>query len=181
MHRNTRLRHKSLGFFFSRLLILGTTGWQGYVQDVALLPKLGGWVEIQDYNFGWYIHGLPCSDKWDWAKAIFKAAKQKGLDLNRWSKIKGYMARAGPVDVQRREFRVPAGTWPAEARPETRQIGEHSAREYPTMCYDAIPRMLGGLGHSAEEIEDLRQEGEKVPRDRGRKRDTILCHCYQEP
>ena len=161
MKQDPVLRPNSLDFVFSRLLILGMTDWAGYVQDMASLLQPGGWIEMQDYDFVWYSHGKPVSQDWGWVQAVFKAAKKKGLDLNCGVNVEKYMKQAGLVDVQKREFRLPAGTWDVEKRPETRRIGEHSAREYPMLYYHAIPKMLMGMGYSAEEIEGFREESKR--------------------
>ena len=161
LKHDARLRPNLLDFVFSRLLILGMTDWEGYVKDMASLVKPGGWVEMQDFDFVWYLHGKPCSGEWGWVQAVFKAARRKGLDLNCGVNIEGYMKQAGLVDVQTREFRLPAGTWAVDERPETRRIGEHSAREYPMLYYHAIPKMLEEMGYGAEEIEAFREESKR--------------------
>lgn len=156
-----RLRPNSIDYVFSRLLVLGMTDWEGYVREMASLLRPGGWVEMQDFSLVWYLNGNPVSEEWHWMQALIKATRINGLDLHAGSNIKGYMQRAGLVDVKAREFRQPVGTWAINERPETKRIGEHSTREYPSMFYHAIPKMLSGMGYEAEEIEGFREECKK--------------------
>ena len=157
LHTDPRLALGTADFAFNRLLVLGMTDWPGYVRDVALLLKPGGWAEMQDYALEWYLHGQPCPQS-SWLGALAKAAAVKGWDLHCGRNIGGYMQAAGLVDVQLREYRVPFGTWAVKERPETRRIGEHIVKEVGTLYWHAIPKMLGGMGYEEGEIEGFREE-----------------------
>ena len=109
-------------------------------------------------DFVWYQDGKLDSDKWGWVPPYFKEAERKGLDVLCGSHMKGYLERAGLVDVQVREYRIPFGTWAAEERPETRRIGAHAAREYGMVQHHAIPKVLEGLGYGENEIKEFQDE-----------------------
>ncbi|KAL9617411.1 MAG: hypothetical protein Q9204_008486 [Flavoplaca sp. TL-2023a] len=150
-----RLAVESTDFVFSRLLVLGMTDWQGYVKDMMSIVRPGGWVEMQDLVIELYLHGSHCSGDWEWMKAIYTSADKKGLDLQCGKNIKRYMEEAGLEDIVVKEYRMPFGTWLAGERPETRTIGEHTAREYGMLYYHAIPKMLQGTGYTEERLEEF--------------------------
>ena len=156
--RDERLSAGSLDFVFSRLLILGMTDWQGYMGKIVSALRRGGWVEIQEHAMEWYLNGKHCSSGWSWVTAMEKAAERKGQDLRCGKNAKDYMERAGLVDVQVTEYRLPVGTWAAHDRPETEHIGVHSANENGMLHYLAIPRMLDGMGYSESEMEHFREQ-----------------------
>ena len=151
----------STDYVFSRLLILGMTDWQGYLNDVASLLQSGGWAEMQEYDLDWYLHGSLCSTSWSWLSAIRKQAAHKGWDYSCGSNIKTYMERAGLVDVQQTVYRVPMGPWLATETPETRRIGEHAAKEYGMLYHHGIPKILHGAGYEKEEIEAFQAESKQ--------------------
>ena len=157
LNRDARLVSESADFVFSRLLVLGMTDWAGYVRDMASILRPGGWVEIQDFALDWYLHGSCCSGEWEWLNALFLAAQKKGWDLRCGRNAKEYMQQAGLVDISVKEYRLPMGTWLVGERPETKRIGEHSAREYGMLYYFAIPKMLQGMGYTEEKIEQFRR------------------------
>ena len=157
LNRDVRLASESADFVFSRLLVLGMTDWMGYVRDIASVLRPGGWVEIQDVDLDWYLHGSCCSGEWEWLKALYLAAQKKGWDLRCGRNVKEYMQQAGLVDISVKEYSVPMGTWLVGERPETRRIGEHTAREYVTMYYHAIPKILQGMDYTEEKIEEFRR------------------------
>lgn len=152
---NPRLAPGSTDFIFSRLLTLGMTDWAGYVRDMVSLLRPGGWVEMQDYSLDWYMHGSNCSEEWEWLKALFLAAQQKGWDLRAGRNIPLYMQEAGLLDISVVTYRVPIGTW--LERLESKRIGEHAAREYGRLYYHAIPKMLQGMGYTKEKIEEFQR------------------------
>ncbi|MCJ1377794.1 hypothetical protein MMC17_000890 [Xylographa soralifera] len=151
-----RFAPASFDFVFNRLLVCGITDWPAYVRAVAGLLRPGGWAEMQDLNYAHYRNGRLCSADWAWMQAVYRGAAHKGLDVECGSHIRGYMEAAGLVDVRVREFRIPYGTWEAGERPETRHIGEHTARENWILYYHMIPRLVEGLGYEQEEVERLR-------------------------
>lgn len=156
INNDEHLAFGSTDFVFSRLLVLGMTDWPGYVRDMASLLRPGGQLEAQDFVVEGYLYGDCCSVDWEWLNALKFAAKQNDLDLQCGRNIKGYMEMAGLVDIKVREYRLPLGTWLAEENPETRRIGEHAAREYGMLYYNAVPKMLQDMGYAEEKIEDLR-------------------------
>lgn len=152
IHKDSRLKFSSVDYIFSRLLILGMTGWQNYVDDMVSLLKPGGWAEMQDYDLDWYLNGEHCSDTWPWLVALRKQALKRGWDLNCGSNIKVYMEKAGLINVQQKRYSLPFGTWMINERPETERIAKHAAREYGMLYHHAIPKMLEGAGYSEEDI-----------------------------
>ena len=153
-----RLSGSSLDFVFSRLLVLGMTDWQGYMTDIASALRPGGWVEIQENSQEWYLNGKLCSSEWSWVTAMEKAAERQGRDLRCGRNAKDYMERAGLVDVQVTEYRIPVGTWAVRERPETERIGTLSANKNGMLHYHAISKMLDGMGYSESEMERFREE-----------------------
>lgn len=109
MNNDPRLEVSTVDYIFSRLLILGMTGWQDYIDGVVSLLKPGGWVEMQEYDLDSYLNGERCSDTWPWLVALKKQAVKRGWDLNCGSNMKTYMEKAGLVDVQQKRFHMPSG------------------------------------------------------------------------
>ena len=153
-----RLSPSTASFIFSRLLILGMADWPGYIRDMTSLLQSGGWIEMQEFVFELYRHGKCCSAEWGWLRALHEAAEKRGWDLRCGGRGEEYMKQAGLVDVQAIEYRIPMGTWAVEARPETRRIGGHAAREYGPLYHQALPKLLDGMGYSEAEIEKFREE-----------------------
>ena len=136
-----------MDFIFSRLLILGMTDWQSYVNDVVPLLKPGGWVEMQEYDYDWieYPDGNVCSKSWGWLAAMRKQAKKKKWDFNCGTNMKTYLEKAGLVSIHVMHYQVPNGTWTIHERPETERMGMHSAREYESLFHHAIAKILDGV------------------------------------
>lgn len=156
---DARLARGRADFVFSRLLIAGMADWRGYVRDMASLLRPGvGWLEIQDLALDWYLDGSLVSDSWEWLRALFCAAENKGWDLRCGRNAKGYMEEAGLVDVEVKEYRLPMGDWLVKTQPETRKIGENAAREYGMLYWHAIPRILKGMGYHEERIQEFRRQ-----------------------
>lgn len=152
------LAANSADYVFNRLLLLGMTDWQKYVNDVASLLKPGGWAEMQDLDEDFYLNGERCSDTWPWLIALRKQSLKRGWDLNCGSNIKSYMERTGLVNIQQKRYRLPFGTWLVDERPETEWIGKHAAREYGMLYHYAIQKMLEGAGYSEEDIRGFQAE-----------------------
>ncbi|KAL8893336.1 MAG: hypothetical protein Q9192_005369 [Flavoplaca navasiana] len=150
-----RLGPGSTDFIYSRLLVLGMTDWAGYIRDMASLLHSDGWIEVQDYSLDWYMNGVHCSKEWEWLKALFLAGEQKGWDLRAGRNTQAYMQQAGLVDVSVMTYRVPMGPW--LAGPGTKRIGEHAAREYGPLYYQALPKMLQGMGYTKEKLSCLQE------------------------
>lgn len=169
--QDPRFLSNSTGYVFSRLLICGMTGWQDYVNDMTTLLKPRGWLEMQEYDLDWYSYedGMVESNLWSWLAAFRKEAEKQGWDFNCGSNIKGYMETAGLVDVQRIHYQVPNGTWLASAKPETKRIGAHAAREYGTLYHHAIAKALE-KSHSKEAISGFQAEIAVTLGDNERKR-----------
>lgn len=157
LNHDARVALGTADLVFSRLLVLGMTDWAGYVRDMASLVRSGGWVEMQDVALEWYLDGVCCSGEWEWSKALALAAEKKGWDPHCGRNLKGNMHEAGLVDISVREYSIPMGTWMVGERPETRRIGEHTAREFGMVYYHAIPKMLQGMGYAEEKIEEFRR------------------------
>jgi len=113
---------------------------------------------MQDATYEWYRDGKVCTADWAWLRAMREVAPRRGWDIECGRNIAGYMKDAGLVDVTVREFRVPYGTWAVGERPETKRIGEHSARENPGLYHFMIERMLEGEGYGREEIRAFQRE-----------------------
>ena len=83
--------------------------WLGHVRDVFAMVKLGGWVEMQDFEEVFYLHGkrLEGEAEWRWLKEFRKGTKAKGKDLDYGKNTKQYMLDAGFVDVDASQPEVP--------------------------------------------------------------------------
>lgn len=90
---------KSTDYIFQRLLIYGMTHWQRYIQQMARLLRLGGWIEVHDYAAVWYRDGIVISEDWQWLRAMRRGAEILGLDLDIGLNAKQYLENAGFVDV----------------------------------------------------------------------------------
>ena len=154
-----RLSPGTADLIFHRLLIGGMTDWPGYILDMAKLLRPGGWFEVHDQAYPWYIGDHDCSPDWKWIQAMRRGADQIGLDLDCGSNAKGYMENAGLVDVQVFRYILPSGSWLAKQMPETRLIGELQVRDVrPMISKYALPGMTRGLGFSEEEMRVLQEE-----------------------
>ena len=168
VNSDPRLTSSSVDYAFSRLLVLGMTDWQGYVKEVARLLRPGGLFEVQDLSLEWYVRGRLTSHTWPWLNALRSRAETVGWDLDCGRNAASYMTTAGLVDVQQIQYQLPYGSWMAdgEGKEETRAIGRHSAREYGTLYYHGVPKMLEGARYGAEMVKkfqhdatrDLREE-----------------------
>lgn len=67
------------------------------------------------------------------------------------------MEQAGLANVKVVEYKTPIGTWEAETRPETRNLGAHFSTWMVEFYWHVIPRLVGD-GKSAEEIERFRTQ-----------------------
>lgn len=107
--KDERLKFGSMDLVYSRLLLCDMTDWPGYVCDMHTMLKPGGWAEFGDCVEDVFYADDRCqpSEEWEWLRAIRKGGLQKGLDLDCGSNIPGHIERAGFVDVQRWEYRVP--------------------------------------------------------------------------
>ena len=158
-----RLTPSSFEYAFSRLLVLGMTDWQGYINDVAGLLRPGGWFEVQDLSLEWYFHHRLISDTWPWLNALRARADIVGWDLDCGRNVASYMTTAGLIDVQQIQYQLPYGSWMAdcEGKEETRAIGKHSAREYGMLYYHGVPKMLEGAGYGAEVVEKFQNDANR--------------------
>ena len=138
------------------------TDWARYIKDVvALRLKPGGWAEVQDLDYVFWLHGQACSGEWRWLKALRKGALRKDLDLDCGSNAAKYMREAGLVDVRVQEYGIPFGKWATKDRPETERLGAHQVREMPGIFWNMIPRVVEGLGLPEEEVKELQMESRK--------------------
>ena len=153
-----RLSSSSVDFVFSRLLMMGMSDWPGYVRDMAILLRPGGWIEVQEFVIDAFLNGEYCSAGWKWLQALHKAAENRGWDLRAGKHVKVYMEQAGLVEVQAIEYRIPWGTWASGERPETKWIGAHAATEYGAWFNQALPKVLSGTEYTKAEIEDFQTD-----------------------
>jgi trans-aconitate methyltransferase len=70
MGSDSRMPHGAGDFVFNRLLLCGMADWPGYVRDVFAIVRPGGWVEMQDFEEMFYLHGKKLEDEpeWRWLK-----------------------------------------------------------------------------------------------------------------
>jgi len=86
--------------------------------------KPGGWVEIVEHSVE------PTSDDGtvgpdhfyqEWGKTVIKCGEKVGKSFRIWKEAKGYMERAGFVDVTEVYYKWPINGWPTD--PRMREIG----------------------------------------------------------
>lgn len=65
------------GLIFNRLLICGMTGWKGCIESSAKRPSPGGYLEVEEVVWCWYIEGLEVSRDKEWLKAFCAALQAK--------------------------------------------------------------------------------------------------------
>lgn len=137
------------------------TDWPGYIQQMAPLLRPRGYIEVHDYAKTWYKAGSdqPISLGWEWQQAMRGGAAELGLDLDIGLHARKYMEDVGLVDVQVVEYKVPFGTWMVGEKPETRRIGEDSAKDLgPLFSNNALPGITRNLEIGEKEMEELKEE-----------------------
>lgn len=131
-------------YVFSRLLILGMSGWQDFIRKEFLLLKPGGWAEVHDLAWDWYDpDGSVVSDQWSWLRMVREDFEtSKGMDLACGKKAKAWMLEAGFVDVQVYRYTYPfCGS--SESSVEMRKFGQFNAAAIPAVLETSIPRAMG--------------------------------------
>lgn len=144
-------------YIFSRLLILGMSDWQSFLNAEYDLLKPGGWVEVHDLAWDWYdADGAVVSDEWSWLRCIRQELEHgKCMDLDCGKKAKAWMKQAGFVDIQVHKYTYPfCGS--SESSLDMRDFGRFNTKAIPVMLDDVIPRVMGNAG--SEKKESLRAE-----------------------
>lgn len=134
----------STDLIFNRLLVLGMTDWQRYIETAASMLKPGGYLEVQEVEPNWYMEGEVVSEDWEWLKAYYAALQAKGLDPYCAEKLDGWMRAAGLQAVQVKRF-----AWPF-------------TKQQRDMYQWFLPKILAGQGHSEERIDSLTEEAAKT-------------------
>jgi hypothetical protein len=93
-----------------------------------------------------------------WMRALQADAHRKGLDMDAGRNLRRRMKKAGVVDVQTKEYRIPYGTWAADEPPETSRIGRNQVSQNWIAYWHMIPRILEGMGYADEQIDEFRRE-----------------------
>lgn len=139
-----RFAKGSTDLIFNRLLILGMTDWQRYIETAASMLKPGGYLEVQEVEWNWYMEGEVVSKDWEWMKAYYAALQSKGLDPYCADNLDGWMRDAGLEAVQVKRF-----AWPF-------------TKQQRDMYQWLLPKILAGQGHSEEKITTLMGEAAKT-------------------
>lgn len=157
-----RLKDGTVDYIFQRLLVCGMTGWPAYIQQMTRLLRPGGYLEVHDFADIFYKNDHIISGDWKWLNAMRRGAAQLGLDLEVGLNARKYLTDAGLVDVQVVKYDVPLGTWMADAKPETKRLGEHQAPDMAAVFSSSgLPNVTRDLGIGEEEMEALKEECEK--------------------
>ena len=157
------LQFESVDFVFSRLLLCGMTDWEGYVRDALKMLKPGGWAEMDDYvedTFYTDDRSVP-REEWEWLRSIRAGGSRQGLDLDAGLNIRRYMEKAGFVDIQRWEYRVPFWKGAVTEQPGSRLMTEHAIGDKWGLYWHMLPKLLDGMGYGANDLERLRMEMRK--------------------
>ena len=129
---------------------------------MAALLRPGGWLEIHDSAETWYSakeSDRVISGDWKWQHAMRRGAAQLGLDLDIGINAEKYMQTAGLVDVKVHKYMVPFGSWLADEKPETRNIGMSSDSDLgPVFSESILPGVTRKLGLGEAEMEELKEE-----------------------
>ncbi|KAL8947787.1 MAG: hypothetical protein Q9222_005972 [Ikaeria aurantiellina] len=165
-----RINRGDFDYIYQSLLICGMTDWPGYLRQMILLLKPGGYLEMHEVAETWYktsssSSSLPnredpiISHDWKWMQAMRRGAEQLGLDTDIGINAEQYMKDAGLADVQVAKYPVPFGTWMAEEKPETKKIG---GLQDPNMgvafSNNILPGVTRTLGIGEEEMGRLKEE-----------------------
>ena len=167
---------KDNDYVFQRLLVLGMTDWPDYIRQMAATLRSGGYLEIHDYADIWYRDSAsaiaseaPPINEGKWQRAMQRGAEQLGLDLEIGNHAAHYMKEAGLVDVQVAKYKLPLGTWLADERPETRNIGEQQLHRLQHVFVEhALPGVTRTLSLSKDEMDDLKRDHHDSFKDEGR-------------
>jgi SAM-dependent methyltransferase len=95
--------------------------WDHVYSEAFRHTKPGGYIEVQEMDYFGVIQNEssknPGTSLLQWCELQGQAAAKVGLNLRTSVEtLKGYMEKAGFVDVDSREFKLPIGPWPAKKR-----------------------------------------------------------------
>ena len=158
-----RLSFGSVDFAFSRLLLCGMTDWPGYVRDVLKMLRPGCWAEMGDYVEDVFYsdnRSIP-REEWEWLRSIRAGGVHLGLDLDAGLNIAQYMEEAGFVEIERREYQIQYWREAESEQPEAMTMTEHLIGDKWGLYWHIFPKLLDGLGYSADNIARLRIEMRK--------------------
>ena len=156
--QDNRFEAGSVDFTFSRLVMAGLKGWQLYVRRVAQMLKPGGYVEMQEPSFAYFIDGTEVSASWPWLQAFSTAMNSRGMDPLAGGHLARYMQNAGLVNIQVRTYEWPWGDWKANrGHEEVRRFGTHLGQTMPATWQGLLGKMLDGQGYSEERMNEFLQ------------------------
>lgn len=161
-----RLAWGSVDFVWSRFLLCGLKGWQGYTDRILKLLRPGAWAQMVDFCEDFYFdpaiskrpRAFVANQEWEWLRALREAAHQKGLDLDAGLNIPKYMEKSGFVDIQTLEFRVPFWWDALEKSPEARLVMEQSIDDPYALYWHMIPKMVEKMGYSQEQVRQFQED-----------------------
>ncbi|KAL6703576.1 hypothetical protein ACN47E_009521 [Coniothyrium glycines] len=162
----------SFDFIYSRLLVLGMSNWQGYVERCVSLLKPGGWIEMHDLSNQPHHVPSPVSSfehlrphditmeqirttshptdayqhasPWLWDTTFHKLLAVKHVDLYCGPNIPFLFANAGLVDMTIRRYMMPYSRWDGLTREET-AISDY----LETFVRDLVPMSIRKAGENA--------------------------------
>ncbi|KZL74106.1 methyltransferase domain-containing protein [Colletotrichum tofieldiae] len=111
-------------FIFCRYMASSITNWPKLVKNIYDNLNPGGWVEFQDFDFGFFSDDGTVTEEHHahkWSKLLFEGCEKFGRDPCPGPKIEGWVKSAGFVDVVSEVYKVPFGPWPKD--PHYRDIG----------------------------------------------------------
>jgi len=152
-----RFKEGSFDYVFHRLLVLGMTNWEKYLDRVNSLLAAGGWAEMQDYEMTIYSRQHEnLSDGW-WHHRLFKEdCKAIGLDNDVGRKLCDLMRGVHLQDVREAVYTVPC--IPSDDLPAEQQGVAKMMHGMATMSYQrALFERVSGGRRSKEELDKMVQ------------------------
>ncbi|KAI0010371.1 S-adenosyl-L-methionine-dependent methyltransferase [Xylariaceae sp. FL0662B] len=117
--------------------------------------KPGGWVELQDFHYEAYSEdstiprNCPVNTFLD---QMYVYAYSEGIDTHVVPRIDDFLRRAGFVNIQRKVYKVPFGSWPEDER--ARRVGMYLKIAFETTM-PPCARLLALSGLTPAQIESL--------------------------
>ncbi|KAK4493760.1 hypothetical protein PRZ48_014945 [Zasmidium cellare] len=153
--KDARFEKGSFDYVFERLLFLGMTGWERYLEDVKGMVREGGWLELQEPTVNCSkLDGTSLAENWFHYPLWREDANAVGIDPEIGLKLPGLFKKSGGLsDIHETVYKFPPASRPD--RPELDGLGD---KIYPMLS--GVIRKTSSPRRSKEEMakmeEDLR-------------------------
>lgn len=135
--------------------MVGMTDWKGYIEMAFQMLRSGGYLELQEENFEWFVKGKSITRDWQWWKIYY--GQQSKLDYDCAEKAAAWMEQVGFEDVKVKIYRWPWGDWLAkEGHSETLGIGMTIATSHTDIYRGNLSQQAHAQGYGDNAIADSR-------------------------